>query len=140
MKNTAILLMLISFLFSFNSYSQNIENKKKETIEKKVTVKDTNVETIVEKEVDEEVNVVEVEGTNKTNQASEEKTKKDQKIKVVEVVEKGKNEENQKQLEKMKKEEAERIDGQQRGVPVQTKKDTTTVVMQKEKAQKGGEK
>lgn len=92
----------------------------------------------MEKEVDEEVNVLEVEGTTETNQKSEEKTKKEQKVKEVNFVDEGKNEVNQKNLEKAQKEETKQIDRQQRGVPVQTKKDSISFVLQKEKVQKDG--
>lgn len=124
MKRIVITTLVIG-LFSFAGLQAQInENVKKETTLKKVTVKDTNVETIVDKEVDEKRSVIKVEGTDETNQNSEELIISGEKNYSVEVIDKELNVENQKDLDKLKKEENERIDGQQRGVPIQTDADT----------------
>src|SRR5690606_13827799 len=129
MKKISIYTLVFGLLFSTAAFSQINENVQKETTVKKVTIKDTNVQTIVEKEVDESVEVVEVEGTNETNQKSDEKTVKNQKLKVVDVIDEGENEENQKNLEKVKKEEAKKMEAQQqemtsKPIPTQTNKKT----------------
>ncbi len=124
MKRIVITTLVIG-LFSFAGlHAQINENVKKETTLKKVTVKDTNVETIVDKEVDVKRSVIKVEGTDETNQNSEEVIISDEKNYSVELIEKELNAENQKDLDRLKKEEIIRIDGQQRGVPIQTDADT----------------
>jgi|GEM_PF-4963436 len=116
---------LIFALFSFIGLQAQVnENVKKETTVKKVTVKDTNVETIIDKEVEETKSIISVEGTSETNQDSEEVIVSDKKNHKVELVEKEVNLENQNKLDELKKEENKRIDGQQRGVPIQTDADS----------------
>jgi|SRR5690606_38225854 len=117
MKTISFYTLIFGLLFSTATFSQINENVQKETTVKKVTIKDTNVQTIVEEEVDESVEVVEVEGTSETNQKSDEKTVKNQKVKVVDVIDEGENEENQKNLEKVKKDDAKRMEAQQQEVP-----------------------
>jgi len=136
MKKILILAVVFGLTFSSTAFSQNNENIKKETTVKKVTVKDTGVKTIVEKDVKEEVSVVKVEGTEKTNQDSEVQVVKDVKTTSVNVVDEGVNLENQAKLEKEKKKEYERIDGQQRGVPIQTSDDVQAKPLKKEKSKK----
>lgn len=116
MKKISIYTLIFGLLFSTAAFSQINENVQKETTVKKVTVKDTNVQTIIEKEVDESVETVEVEGSNETNQKSEGKNVKNKKVKVVDVIEEGENKENQKSLDQVKKEEAKRMDTQKENV------------------------
>jgi hypothetical protein len=116
-----VITSLVLALFSFTGIQAQVnENVKKETTVKKVTVKDTNVETIVDKEVEEKRSVIQVEGTTATNQNSEEVIVTDKLSKSVKVEEKGVNVENEKDLDKLRKEEVKRIDGQQRGVPIKS--------------------
>jgi predicted metal-dependent peptidase len=137
MKKVPIIAIVFGLIFSTTVFAQNIENVKKETTVKTVTVKDTDVQTVVEKDVEEKVSVIKVEGTDKINQASEDQVIKEVKTKSLDVVEEGENKENQKRLDKMKKEEAKRIDGQQRGVPVQTEGDVPAKPLVKDKKKKG---
>ncbi|MEX0996040.1 MAG: hypothetical protein WDZ45_03200 [Flavobacteriaceae bacterium] len=138
MKRTAIVTLIFA-LFSFIGLQAQVnENVKKETTVKKVTVKDTNVETVVDKEVEETKSVLKVEGTEDTNQNSEEVIVSDEKNYTIEVIEKEVNLENQKDLEKLKKEENKRIDGQQRGVPIQTDADSIAKPKVSSKTKKEG--
>lgn len=137
MKKISILAVAFGLIFSTTVFAQNIENVKKETTVKKVTVKDTGVKTVVEKDIDEEVSVTKVEGTEKINQTSKEEVIKDVKTKSLDVVDEGVNVENQAKLEKEKKKEYERINAQQRGEPAQTKDETPVKPPLKEKKKKG---
>lgn len=122
MKRIAILTFM---LFTFAGLQSQVnENIKKETTVKKVTVKDTNIETVIDKEISKSKSVINVEGTNEMNQESNEIKVSDETKHTIVVKEKVLNVENQNQLEKLKKEETKQIDGQQRGVPVQTDADT----------------
>lgn len=124
MKRVEILTLIFAIFTFIGLQGQVNENVKKETTVKKVTIKDTNIETVVDKEVKEIKSIIKVEGTDETNQNSEEVIVSDEKNFSVEVKEKEINVENQKQLEKLKNEEIKRIDGQQRGIPIQTDADT----------------
>ena len=124
MKRIVILILTFCIFALTGMYAQVNENVKKETTIKKVTIKDTNIEKIVDKEVEEIKSVIKVDGTDETNQNSEEVIVSDEKNFSVEVKEREINVENQKQLEKLKNEATKRIDGQQRGVPIQTDADT----------------
>ena len=128
MKNVFILAFVFGFLFSTSAFAQNIENVKKETTVKKVTVKDTDVQTVIEKDVKEEVSVVKVEGTDKVNQKSEDVVVKEVKTQTVDVVTEGTNKENK---------EYERVDGQQRGAPVQTGDEVPTKPLKQDQKKKG---
>jgi hypothetical protein len=147
MKKVPILAVVFSLIFSFTAFSQNIENVQKETTVKKVTVKDTDVKTIVEKEVSEEVATLTVEGTEKVNQSSEAVVIKDAESKSVDVVDGGVNIENQAKLEKQKKEEQiklekqkkeayDQIDGKQKATPVQKEQEILVKPPKKEKKKK----
>lgn len=140
MKKVSLLAVVFGLMFSTTAFAQNIENVKKETTVKKVTVKDTDVSTVVEKDIKEEVTAVKVEGSDKTNQTSENVIVRDTKTQTVDVVSEGVNKENQAKLEAKKKEEASRIDGQQRGVPIQTKDDSQTKPLINENKLRGDDK
>lgn len=133
MKINSIFAVVLGLLFSSTAFSQVNENVVKETTVKKVTVKDTDVKTFVETEVKEESALIIVEGTDEVNQSSDEMVVKEVKKTSVEVVNEGVNKENQAKLEKKKKEEYQRIDGQQRGVPIQTDEDVQAKPLKKEK-------
>lgn len=137
MKNVFILAFVFGFLFSTSAFAQNIENVKKETTVKKVTVKDTDVQTVIEKDVKEEVSVVKVEGTDKVNQKSEDVVVKEVKTQTVDVVTEGTNKENKAKLETKKNKEYERVDGQQRGAPVQTGDEVPTKPLKQDQKKKG---
>ncbi|MCR9182755.1 MAG: hypothetical protein NXH73_07500 [Flavobacteriaceae bacterium] len=138
MKRTTLVTIIIALFSLVGLQAQVNENVKKETTVKKVTVKDTNVETLIDKEVKETKSVIKVEGTDKTNQNSEEVIVSDEKKMSVELVEKELNLENQKELDRLKKEETKRIDGQQRGVPVKTDEDTIEKPKMSTKSKKDG--
>ncbi len=123
MRHTALVTLFFALFSLVGLQAQVNENIKKETTVKKTTVKDTNVETVIDKEVKQTKSVIKVEGTEDTNQNSEEVIVSDEKNHTVEVIEKEVNIENEKALEELKKEQVERIDGQQRGIPVQTDAD-----------------
>lgn len=118
MKRIVILTLSFCIFALTGIYAQVNENVTKETTVKKATIKDTNVETIVNQEVDEKKSVIKVEGTDKTNQESKEEVISDEVSKSVSVEAKTVNTENEKDLKKLKEEEYKRIDGQQRGVPL----------------------
>ncbi|WP_339611246.1 hypothetical protein [uncultured Planktosalinus sp.] len=118
MKITVLITMVFSLLFVTNVEAQKNENVKKETTVKKVTVKDTNTETVVDKEVKETKSKLKVKGSKETNQDADEVIVKDQKIKTVEVIEKDENLKNKAAIEKAKLEKGERVDGKQRGKPL----------------------
>lgn len=118
MKITVLITFVFSLLFVTNVEAQKNENVKKETTVKKVTVKDTNIETVVDKEVKETKSKLKVKGSKETNQDADEVIVKDQKIKTVEVIEKDENLENKAAIEKAKLEKGERVDGKQRGKPL----------------------
>lgn len=121
MKYTLILALVVSMASISEIQAQINENVKEETTVEKVTIKDTNVETIVNKEIDSEKSVIKVEGTDKINQESKVEVVTDQVSKSIDVENKHLNTENEKDLKKMKKEEYKRVDGQQRVVPVLSK-------------------
>lgn len=118
--------LFISFVFSFLTVmgiqAQDNENIKKETTVKKVTVKDTDIETVVNKEVKETTSKLEVEGSEATNQESKEVLVKDTKVKSMEVVEKKENFENKVNLEKSKLHKADSVDSLQLVVPMKHSK------------------
>lgn len=133
MKNTSMLAVAIGLLFSAGAFAQNIENVTKETTVKKVTVKDTDVKTEVQTDVKKEVSTLSVEGSDSVNQATETIVLEDAKTRSVEVIKEGANLENQARLEKQKKEQYERVDGQQRGIPIKTDEDVQVKPLKKEK-------
>lgn len=103
MKNL-MLMMIVLMPFAINA--QNNENKKTETTVEKVTIKDTDVETVTKTNVDTEKSVLKVEGTNETNQSSHEEKQVDEINSRVEV--------------DTTRDDVERIDGVQRGKPLLT--------------------
>ncbi len=140
MKHIVISTLVICLFAITGMQAQVNENVKKETTVKKVTVKDANVETIVDEEVDEKKSVIKVEGTDETNQKSEEVVVTDQVSKSVKVEEKSVNIENEEELKKLKKKEEEykRVDGQQRGVPVSSDDEPQPQLKTKSKKDGGG--
>jgi len=149
MKNISIYTLIFGLVFSTAAFSQINENVQKETTVKKVTVKDTDVKTIVEKEVAEEVAIIQVEGTTKVDQSSETVVVKDVETKSVDVIDEGVNLENQAKLEKQKKEEQAKLekqkkeayeqnDGKQKVMPIQTEQEILVKPPKIDKKKKGG--
>ncbi len=122
MKSKIFIAFVFSFLTVLGIQAQNNENVKKETTVKKVTVKDTDVETVVDKEVKETKSKLEVAGSEATNQESKDVLVKDTKVKSIEIEEKRENLENNANLEKSKLQKANSADSLQRVVPMKHSK------------------
>lgn len=77
--------LMFAVLFAFTGIANAQENTgvKKETVTKRVTTRDTKVETKVINEIDEEKSVLVIEGNDKKEQNSTMVTKKEDKVEVV---------------------------------------------------------
>ncbi len=111
MKNLVLIMMIVLLPFAINA--QNNENKKTETTVEKVTVVGTDVDTISKTDVDTEKSVIKVEGTTETNQSTREDKLVDEKKSKVNV--------------DTTRDDAERIDGVQRGKPLLTSTKEVTI-------------